>query len=131
MLSRYTIYRRRPAGAGSLPNGIRKDTRYSTHHILRPTENMVKAYLTDPSDAAWCKFKSAFLALLDERFRDDRTPFDDLAKLAADNDVFLGCNCPTQKNSIAGRCHTYLALRFMQKKYPKLDVVIPAASTKK
>ena len=48
---------------------------------------------------------------------------------AASNDVFLGCNCPTKKNPILGRCHTYLALEFMQKKYPSLDVVIPGTST--
>ena len=53
MLSRYTIYRRRPANAGPLPNGIRRDTRYRTSHILRPTEDIVEAYLADPTDAAW------------------------------------------------------------------------------
>lgn len=128
MLSRYTIYRRRPAHAGPLPNGIRQDSRYRTRHILRPTEAIVEAYLADPSDAAWRTFKREYLALLEKRYREDRTPFDDLARLAADRDVFLGCNCPTQKNPIPGRCHTYPALEFMEKKYPKLDVAIPATS---
>ena len=52
-----------------------------------------------------------------------------LAQLATDNDVFLGCNCPTKKNPIPGRCHTYLALEFMKMKYPKLDVEIPPTSS--
>jgi uncharacterized protein YeaO (DUF488 family) len=128
MLSRYIIYRRRPAHAGPLPNGIRKDTRYRTKHILRPTEDIVEAYLADPTDTAWRRFKSEYLAVLEQRFREDRTMFDDLAKLATDKDVFLGCNCPTQKNPVPGHCHTYLALGFMKKKYRKLKVVIPATS---
>jgi uncharacterized protein YeaO (DUF488 family) len=126
MLSRYTIYRRRPADAGPLPNGIRQDTRYRTSHVLRPTEEIVEAYLADPTDTAWRTFKKQYLALLDERFRQDGTPFDNLAALAEDDDVFLGCNCPTKKNPAPCRCHTYLALEFMQKKYPRLKVTIPA-----
>ena len=98
MLSRYTIYRRRPANAGPLPNGVRQDTRYRTSHVLRPTEEIVEAYLANPTDAAWRSFERKYLALLDERFRDDRTQFDDLARIATDNDVYLGCNCPTKKN---------------------------------
>ena len=92
MLSRYTMYRRRPADAGPLPNGIRQDTRYRTSHILRPSEDIVQAYLADPSDAAWRTFQREYLALLEKRFREDRTPFDELADLAVGNDVFLGCN---------------------------------------
>ena len=129
MLSRYTIYRKRPKDAGPLPEGMRKDTRYRTSHILRPTEEIVKAYLGDPTDAAWHTFKREYLALLSERFRDDRTQFDELAELAMKNDVFLGCSCPTKKNPIPERCHTYLALEFMYKKYPELDVVIPDTSS--
>ena len=125
MLSRYKIYRRRPASAGPLPVGVRQDTRYRTRHVLRPTEDIVAAYLADPSDAAWRNFKKKYLSLLNSRFRDDRTPFDELAKLATDNDVFLGCNCPTDKNPVAGHCHTYLGLEFMKKKYPELKAVIP------
>jgi hypothetical protein len=131
MLSRYTIYRGRPAGADPLPTGIRKDTRYRTSNILCPTEAIVDAYLADPSDAAWRKFKSAYLALLNERFREDRPSFDDLARLATENDVFLGCNCPTKKNPIPGRCHTYLALGFMKRHYPTLKVMIPSTSAEK
>jgi len=125
MLSRYTMYRRRPAEAGPLPDGIRQDTRHHFRHILRPTKEIVEAYLADPTDAAWRTFKGEYLALLKERFREDRTPFDKLAKLAIDNDVYLGCSCPTKNNPIRGRCHTYLALEFMKKKYRDLEVVIP------
>jgi hypothetical protein len=128
MLSRYTIYRRRPPDAGPLPDGFRQDTRHRFRHILRPTKEIVEAYLTDPTDAAWRTFKRAYLAVLKERFREDRTPFDRLAQLAIDNDVYLGCSCPTKKNPIHGRCHIFLALEFMQKKYPKLEVVVPATS---
>ena len=129
MLSRYTMYRKRPKDAGPLPDGIRKDTRYRTKHILRPTKDIVEAYLDNPTDAAWRVFKREYQALLNERFRHDRTPFDELAELAQNSDVFLGCNCPTKQNPIPGRCHTYLALAFMQNEYPTLDVVIPGTSS--
>jgi hypothetical protein len=108
-----------------LPDGIRKDTRYATKHVLRPTKEIVEAYLADPTDAAWKRFRTAYLALLKERLHADRMPFDELAELATDNDVFLGCNCPTQKNPILGRCHTYLALEFMQNNYPSLKIERP------
>ena len=119
------MYRRRPKDAPPLPDGVRKDTRYATKHILRPTKEIVEAYLADPTDAAWKRFRKAYLALLDGRFRDDRTPFDELAALAAENDVYLGCNCPTKNNPIGGRCHTFVALEFMQKKFRNLTVVLP------
>ena len=125
MLSRYTMYRRRPANAGPLPAGIRQDSRYHKSHILRPTEDIVETYLSDPTNAAWRRFKSEYLALLEQRFREDRTCFDDLAKLATENNVYLGCNCPTQKNPIPGHCHTYPALEFMKKHYPKLEIEAP------
>lgn len=128
MLSRYTIYRRRPANAGPLPGGIRQDTRYRTSHPLRPTAEIVEAYLANPTHAAWLRFKREYRALIADRFRADRAPFDEIAALATQNDVFLGCNCPTQKNPTAGRCHTYLALEFMRKKYRSLSVVIPPTS---
>lgn len=42
----------------------------------------------------------------------------------------LGCNCPTkEKNPAEGHCHTYLALGFMQKHYPRLKVEIPSAAS--
>ena len=52
MLSRYTMYRRRPKDAPLLPDGIRKDTRYATKHVLRPTKEIVEAYLADPTEEA-------------------------------------------------------------------------------
>jgi len=131
MLSRYTIYRRRPADAPPLPDGIRQDTRYTTHHIVRPTEDIVTDYLTTPTDAAWRKFKREYVAVLKQRFREDRKPFDELAALASTNDVYLGCSCPTAKNPTPGHCHTYLALAFMKKHYPRLKVEIPSTSPEK
>jgi len=122
MLSRYTIYRRRPVGAAPLPGSIRQDTRHRTRHVLRPTKDMVENYLASPTDAAWRKFKKAYLALLNERFREDRTPFDELAAIVAEKDVHLGCSCPTKRNPVVGRCHTYLALEFMKKKYPAVEI---------
>jgi len=129
MLSRYTMDRRRPPDAGPLPDGIRQDTRHRFRHILRPTKEIVETYLADPTDAAWRTFKREYLALLKQRFREDPAPFGKLAKLAINNDVYLGCSCPTKKNLIQDRCHTYLALDFMQKKYPKLEIVIPTSCT--
>ncbi len=125
MLSRYTMYRRRPKDAPPLPDGIRKDTRYSTKHVLRPTKEIVETYLADPTDVAWKRFRTAYLAILEQRFGDHRRPFDELAAMATDNNVYLGCNCPTKKNPVVGRCHTYLALEFMQNNYPNLEVEWP------
>lgn len=125
MLSRYTMLRRRPADAPPLPDGIRKDTRYATKHLLRPTKQIVEAFLAGGTDAAWQTFRDAYMALLDERYRHEPASFDALAQLATENDVYLGCSCPTKKNPTVGRCHTYLALEFMQKKYPELKVVLP------
>jgi hypothetical protein len=62
------------------------------------------------------------LALLEKRYPEDRAAFDELAAVAAENDVFLGCSCPTNKNPEPGHCHTYLGLQFMKAKYPGLDV---------
>jgi hypothetical protein len=81
--------------------------------------------LAGPTDPVWRAFSKKYLALLKQRFEEDRKPFDELAQLATDNDVFLGCNCPTKGNPVHGRCHTYLALEFMKERYPGLGVVIP------
>jgi uncharacterized protein YeaO (DUF488 family) len=104
---------------------VRKDTRYASKHVLRPTKELVEAYLADPTDAAWETFRKAYLAVLTERFDADRTRFDELAELATNEDVWLGCSCPTKQNPVVGRCHTHLALEFMRDKYPRLDVVTP------
>lgn len=126
MLARYTIYRRRPKDAGPLPSGIRKDTRWRTKHVLRPTKELVDSLLADPSDEAWEQFSQVYLALLGERFAEDRRPFDELAETAMREDVHIGCSCPTRKNPDVRHCHTYLALRFMDEAYPDLAVIYPA-----
>jgi len=129
MLARYTIYRRRPKDVERLPDGIRKDTRWRTSHILRPTKEIVEAFLADTSDAAaWKTFHEGYLALLEERYSKDPAPFEELSELASENDVYIGCNCPTKKNPELRRCHTYLALGFMQEKFPSLEVVFPDES---
>jgi hypothetical protein len=84
---------------------------------------MAKTYLASPDERAWRAFGKAYRALLEDRYRNDRTPFDELAQLAQDNDVFIGCNCPTKANPRVDRCHTFLALEFMKGKYPRLRVV--------
>ncbi len=90
MLARYRMYRGKRPPWDPLPNGIRQDTRYRTKHPLRPAPEMVEQYLASPNENAWRKFRKAYLALLEERFRRDRTPFERLAGLATENDVFLG-----------------------------------------
>ena len=90
---------------------------------------IVEAYLADPTDLAWTKFHQAYLAVVEDRFLVEKARFDELAALATEQDVYLGCNCPTKKNPIVGRCHTYLALEFMQQKYPTLGVSCPIFGT--
>jgi hypothetical protein len=126
MLARYKMYRGRRPPSDPLPRGKRQDTRWRSSHPLRPTEEMVNAYLGAPSDKAWRTLRTAYLALLERRFREDRAAFDELAQLARDEDVFLGCSCPTQKNPRVDRCHTFLALQFMKRKYPDLRVELPS-----
>jgi uncharacterized protein YeaO (DUF488 family) len=89
---------------------------------------MVKQYLAAPSEKAWREFRQAYIAELEKRFREDRAPFDELAGLARENDVFLGCSCPTKKNPRVDHCHTWFALEFMKRKYPALKVVFPQAT---
>ena len=126
MLARYQIVRgKRPPG-NPLPNGLRIDTRKHTQHVLRPDEAAVTELLEDPTAAAFAVFAKRYRATLEERFADDREPFDALAEAAREQDVYLGCNCPTQKQPDPKRCHTALALAFMKRKYPKLKVVLPA-----
>lgn len=124
MLSRYRMAR--GLSASQLPQGVRQDTRKHTQHVLRPEEAMVAEYLAAPSDAAWERFAKRYRALVEARFRDDPAPFDALAALARESDVFLGCSCPTKKNPEVRRCHTWLALEWMAARYPELDVRMPA-----
>lgn len=123
MLARYSMVRGAPKSA--LPSGVRQDTRKHTHHILRPSKEMVADYLASPTDAAWRAFAKDYRALVDERFAADRAPFDALAELARGNDVYLGCSCPTKANPRVEHCHTVLALGFMKRRYPDLDVRMP------
>ena len=122
MLVRYKIHRgKRPAGE-PLPNGIRQDTRKHTKHCLRPTEKLVTEYLGNPTSKAWKEFAAKYLRNLEERYEDDPTPFDELADLAMDRDVYIGCSCPTAKNPDVKHCHTVMALKFMKEHYPALEV---------
>ncbi|HWL94172.1 MAG TPA: hypothetical protein VNT79_11630 [Phycisphaerae bacterium] len=120
------MYRGKRPASDPLPRGIRQDTRWKTRHILRPTRELVEPFLESTSAEAWKQYVPAYFAVLEERFAADRKPFDDLAALAERGDVFIGCSCPTKKNPVPGRCHTYLALEFMKSKYPWL--VIDAGS---
>jgi len=125
MLARYQIVRgARPTG-DPLPEGIRQDTRKHTRHVLRPSAALVSTFLRDPSSAAFKTFRSDYLALLAERFREERSRFDAIAELAREADVFLGCNCPTAKQPEVLRCHTTLALQFFAAHYPRLRVRMP------
>ena len=126
MLTRYKMYRGPRPPWDPLPNGIRRDTRHHTRHPLRPTRAILGAFLESPSETTWRFFLSAYMALLEDRFLEDRSPFDEVAALAGDHDVFLGCNCPTRKNPRVDHCHTYLALLFMKEEYPNLDVRLPS-----
>ncbi len=108
-----------------LPDGIRQDARWRTKHVLRPDEEMVTELLDSLDDRTWRKFTRAYLALLGKRFREERASFDELAKLATENDVFIGCSCPTKANPRVDHCHTFLALEFMKGKYPELHVEFP------
>ena len=124
MLARYTIVRgvRREA----LPHGVRQDTRKHTSHFLRPTPEMVSAvFASDGSDAAWAAYASAYRALLEARAVETPKKFDLLAAMSRWHDVYLGCSCPSSKNPDVMRCHTVLALRFMQERYPSIDVRFP------
>jgi hypothetical protein len=125
MLARYKIYRgKRPADV-SLPAGVRQDTRKHTRHCLRPPAQIVAEYLAEPTSSSWEKFAAEYLRNLDDRYKADATPFDNLAELSTAEDVYLGCSCPTVKNPDVGHCHTVLALGFMKQHYPALDVEFP------
>lgn len=125
MLTRYKMHRGPPPPDGSLPKGIRQDTRWRTKHPLRPIEGIVREFLAAPDEQTWRRFRAAYLDLLKRRFGEDWVPFDNLAKLAKANDVYLGCSCPTKLNPRVDHCHTFLALQFMKRKYPSLPVRLP------
>ncbi len=116
---------KRGVPASALPKGRRMDTRKHTSHVLRPTKELVDSFLGKP-DASWAKFRREYRATITARFKADRAPFDELAELAREEDVYLGCSCPTAKNPDVKHCHTYLALELMHEWYPDLEIVFPA-----
>ena len=122
MLSRYKIYRGKRPVDDPLPDGVRKDTRWRTRHVLRPEQAVVEAFLETPSDSTWKKFVTSYRELLERRFAADPGPFDQLVAMARRDNVFIGCSCPTQKNPDVNHCHTVLALQFLSEKYPDLEV---------
>jgi hypothetical protein len=123
MLTRYQIVRGRPKS--ELPQGKRVDIRKHVKHVLSPKPETVEAYLALGTQAAYAEFARTYRALLAARFAASREQFDALAEAARHGDVYLGCNCPTSKNPDVSRCHTVLALRFMQANYPTLDIRYP------
>lgn len=125
MLARYKMYRGSRPPEDPLPAGIRQDTRKHTRHCLRPTEQLVAEFLSAPTAAGWKSFRQSYDEILTARYSEDRAPFDDLYRQAIAGDVFIGCSCPTAKNPNVEHCHTVLALRFMKKRYPDLDVRFP------
>jgi uncharacterized protein YeaO (DUF488 family) len=98
------------------------DVRKHTRHVLRPDAESVQRFLANPTDAEFRRFAEHYERTLEQRFRKERPRFDELADLAEQSDVYLGCNCPTRTNPDVRHCHTVLALAFMKKKYPKLHV---------
>lgn len=126
MLARYRIVRGKRPPEEPLPEGVRIDVRKHTRHVLAPEAELVDALLEDASDPARLKaFAQMYGELLGARFASDRDAFDRLAATARDQDVYLGCSCPTGRQPNVLHCHTVLALRFMRKHYRTLDVRIP------
>ena len=125
MLGRYRIVRGRRFADDPLPDGVRQDTRKHTRHVLRPDADSVARYLGGPSDETWRHFAREYLALLAERRTEDREAFDALARLAREQDVWLGCSCPTVRNPDVRHCHTFLALEFLSRSYPDLVLEWP------
>ena len=125
MLARYRIVRGTRSPDDPLPDGIRQDTRKHTRHVLRPTAALVFGLLEDASAQGYARFERGYRELLKQRFATERARFDELAELARSNDVYLGCNCPTQRQPDVRRCHTLLALAFLRDHYPDLNVQFP------
>jgi len=115
----------RGATRDTLPAGVRQDTRKHTRHVLRPDAEAVERYLAKPGDAAWRSFATSYRRLLADRFEADRAGFEALAALAREENVWLGCSCPTAKNPDVRRCHTMIALEFMAERFPDLEIVWP------
>ncbi len=90
--------------------------------MLRPDADAVEAFLARPDAEAFGVFRVRYEATVARRFAEDRTPFDALAALAREGEVFLGCACPTKRQAHPERCHTALALAFMKTHYPDLRI---------
>jgi hypothetical protein len=87
---------------------------------------MVEALLEDATDPNKQRaFAEAYEALLRRRYVQDPAPFEKLAAAARTGPVFIGCSCPTKRQPDVQHCHTVLALRFMQERFPDLDVRFP------
>lgn len=99
--------------------------RKHTGRVLSPEPDAVVAFLADPSPDGFRSFRARYEKLLERRFLERRTEFDELAASASKTDVYIGCSCPTKANPDVRHCHTFLALRFMKKHYRKLKVVLP------
>lgn len=127
MLSRYQM--KRGVKKELLPQGLRQDTRKHTRHILRPPAALVTEYLSQPTQMSWQTFSLEYLACIQKRFAESPAAFDGLADLAREQDVFLGCSCPTAANPQVNHCHTWLALEFMQAQYADIDVTFPELGT--
>lgn len=125
MLARYRIVRGKRDPSDPLPDGERIDTRKHTQHFLRPETASVEALIEAPTPENFRRFAREYQAALTQRMKTERRPFDELAARAKAGNVFLGCNCPTAWNPDVSRCHTTLALAFMQKHYPALRVRMP------
>lgn len=125
MLARYRIVRGRRPEDDPLPDGVRQDTRKHTRHVLRPSAELVAALLADPSERSFRRFAGGYRALLEQRFGNERERFEELARMAREQHVYLGCNCPTERQPDVRRCHTVLALAFLRERYPDLDVREP------
>ena len=124
MLGRYSMVRGMPAS--KLPKGSRQDTRKHTKHVLRPNTALVEMFLSHPGDdEIFARFREGDLALRESRWKEDRAPFEKLAREAEQTDVWLGCNCPTAKNPLMLRCHTLQSLGFMHSRVPNLSIQWP------
>ncbi len=124
MLSRKKILYRH-----KIPTNV-VNTTWAVKHFLSPSKEMVDKYIGSPSVEAWEEYKKLYLDLIKIRFSNNPLPFERLAKQAIDEDVYLGCYCPTKINPDVYKCHTILALKFMEQHYPDLDVVFPEAESK-
>jgi hypothetical protein len=125
MLARYQIVRGKRSPDQPLPAGRRIDTRKHTRHFLRPEAAAVALLLASNDEASYARFAQTYEATLAERFAAQRASFDALADQARSGDVYLGCSCPSRANPDVQRCHTVLALRFMQTHYRGLKVIFP------